>query len=310
MSAAEIIEMSSNDANSKAVNRLTDMGKRFDAVNIDPRTITVEQDFNPRDFSLQVNRDHVNMLKESIKARGVQQPLWVRLDGGKDRKTPVLIDGECRLRAVTELIGEGVDIATVPVVQKSKDTGVNVNDPASRLILALTANDGLPISQMEVGKTYMKLVSYGWDNKKIAEQTGKSERYVREAIAITAAPDAVKELVKSGDVSQSSAIKAVKEQGADAAAAFLQAAAEQNKKEGKTGPVKASKADPKMSKIKLITEVIEDYEALESKEFTKDDLVDFLNRISHILEVENKEVIKAEKKGNIKAAVKSKKKAA
>ena len=124
---------------SSEVTRLKDLGSRKDSIVIDPRLIVIEEGHNPRNFSLPENRAHLDELKASIAEHGVLAPLWVRWEAST--KQPVLVDGETRLRATLELIAEGVDIKSVPTIQ------VSAANEADRLVLALTANTGKPLSQ-------------------------------------------------------------------------------------------------------------------------------------------------------------------
>jgi ParB-like chromosome segregation protein Spo0J len=280
-----LLEETMTDAvEAKPIDRLRDLniGARQEAYPIDPRLIVVEQGFNPRYFSLPANREHLDILKDSIVAmNGVQQPLWVRWDNAN--KIPYLIDGECRLKAVLELIAEGHEIVSVPVIQKSKSVG----SVADRLFLALTANEGLHLSQLEVGATYMRLEGFGHTVEAIAKRAGKSERYVRDAIALADAPEPVKALVASGDVSQAEALRVVKQSAGDGdkAAATLEASVKQNKADGK-GQVKAPKADKKVSKLKEIGAVISEYENTEPKDLTKDLLIRWMADISDIMDAD------------------------
>jgi hypothetical protein len=283
----------------KNISHLTHMGKAFDAVRVNPTTIAIEKDFNPRDFSLPQNRAHLDNIKNNIKALGFldSHPLTVRLDGPPNAKYPVLIDGECRLKAVLELIAEGHDIKTVPVIQKS--TGVGT--VAERIVVALASNEGLALTQMEVGKSYLKLLGYGWTKEQIMERTGKSERYVREAVAIADAPEEVRQMVASGEVSQQAAIKATRELGEDAAA-VLREAVIQNKAEGKTGPVKAPKADKRESKLSVIRDIVEEYNSTEPKDLTREVMLRMLDDITAEFEADSKPAKAAAKKDNKKPA--------
>src|SRR5208337_4667343 len=114
---------------------------------------------------------HLAELKASIRVRGVLQPLLVRYDA--QQTCAVLVDGECRLRAVLELIEEGVQIDAIPVLQ------VQGGNETERLVLALTANTGKPLSKWEIGTAFKRLANFGWSSQKIAEQLGYSERFVK-----------------------------------------------------------------------------------------------------------------------------------
>lgn len=163
------------------VTRLTDMATgRIDAIKLDPKLILIEEDFNPRDYALPENRAHLDELKDSILEHGVEQPLWVRFD--TENKIPYLVDGECRLRAVLELIDEGHPIESVTIIQKS-------GTPEDRLRIALTANTGKALSQWEVGKAYLRLQNYGWAVDRIAKEMGQKKTYVTQAIEFATSAD-------------------------------------------------------------------------------------------------------------------------
>jgi ParB family chromosome partitioning protein len=156
---------------------------------MDPRIIQIEKAFNPRDYRLKENREHLDELKASIKMRGVLQPLLVRFD--PQQQCAILNDGECRLRAVLELIEEGVEIATIPILQ------VQGGNETERLVIALTANTGKPLSKWESGTAFKRLANFGWSSERIAAEIGYSERYVKEAIELTDAPEEVKHLLQA-----------------------------------------------------------------------------------------------------------------
>ena len=90
---------------------------------IDPRVLRVDAGLNVRDFEAPENRAHLEFLKASIRTEGVKQPLTVRHGGNPDGDgfVPLITDGECRWRAVMELIDEGVEIARVPCQPEGRD---------------------------------------------------------------------------------------------------------------------------------------------------------------------------------------------
>jgi hypothetical protein len=68
---------------------------------VDPALVEVEDGFNRP-----LNREHIESIKITIKAGGILDPIWVRVDNG----SIILVDGEHRLTAVLECIGEGLSI--------------------------------------------------------------------------------------------------------------------------------------------------------------------------------------------------------
>ena len=190
---------------------------------LDPRVIKIEPGFNPRDFRLQENLDHVAAYKRSIRARGVIEPLLVRLD--VPTKSIMLVDGECRLRAVMELIDEGENIKGVPVIQRfgSSET--------ERLLDAIHANTGKVLTKWEHGEAFRRFIRWGWTIEEVAQKTSFSERYVRESVELADAPDELKVLMSEQTITPGLALAAVRTYGSEAFQA-VQPQIEEAKKAG------------------------------------------------------------------------------
>ncbi len=196
-------------ASEKSVTRLRDLKTSArDQLMIDPRIILVDEGHNPRSYALPENRTHLDELKRSIRENGVLIPLLVRYDA--QRKAAVVVDGECRLRATLELIAEGVEIATVPTVQVP---GGNEQD---RLLTAITANTGKPLSKWELGTAFQRLYKFGWSEEQIATKTGYNLRFVTESMELADAPDEIKQLLSSQAVTPSLALAELRANGAAA----------------------------------------------------------------------------------------------
>ena len=195
--------------------RLRDLktGSR-DMFAIPPSMICVEEGHNPRNYALPENRAHLDELKRSIAQLGVLNPLWVRFDvpSAGEKKTAVLVDGECRLRAVLELIAEGTEIRSVPVIQ------VEGKSETERLLLAITANTGKPLSKWELGEAFRRLLRFGWSEADVSKKTGYTARFVCEAVELADAPDEVKELLSSQAVTPSLALATLRTNGTQATA--------------------------------------------------------------------------------------------
>jgi len=207
---------------------LKQVGVRRDYQMIDPRLIEVEDGFNPRNYNLPENRAHLDELKLSIAEIGLIQPLIVRLN--RETGRAVLLDGECRWRAIMELISEGHPVladADVPCFPAPAGS----NDEASRLLTAITANTGKPLSKWELGGAFQKLYNLGLSPEKITARTGYSERFIREAMELADAPDEIKQLLSSQAVTPSLALAELRSNGA-AAVESLQAAAQHAQSNG------------------------------------------------------------------------------
>jgi hypothetical protein len=183
---------------------------KLEGRNLPPRSIVIQQGWNPRSMSSDSVKQSIESLKTSIRARinaglpGLFKPiqvLYIRsaaswrgstVEGG----TPLLVDGERRLLAYLQLWDEGLE-ANIPVT----DTD---GDEAQLRAASIIANDGLPLTDLEIGRQCKILrdgccKSVEW----IAENIGKSQRFVTEAIALNDAPEEAKALVASGEVTPS-----------------------------------------------------------------------------------------------------------
>ena len=209
--------------------RLKDLGRVKDTVILDPRVIVIEEGHNPRNFALPENRAHIEELKASILEHGVLLPLLVRWEAAT--KQPILVDGETRLRSVLELISEGHEIVSVPTLQ------VSAANDADRLVLALTANTGKPLSQWESGVAYQKLRNFGWEDEQIAKRMGQSVAFVRRAIDLSDATEEMKELLSRKAVTPALAAQLKKQHGSNAARVAKERGASPE------APLKREKAD-------------------------------------------------------------------
>ena len=189
-----------------------------DMFSIPPSMICVEEGHNPRNYSLPENRAHLDELKRSIAQVGVLSPLWVRFDvpSTGEKKTAVLVDGECRLRAVLELIAEGTEIRSVPVIQ------VEGKSETERLLLAITANTGKPLSKWELGEAFRRLLRFGWSESDVSKKTGYTGRFVAEAVELADAPEEIKHLLSEQAVTPSLALATLRTNGSEATAILKQ----------------------------------------------------------------------------------------
>src|SRR3954468_2852355 len=156
---------------------------------------------NPDQPRTRFDPEQLTALAESIKARGVLQPIVVRpLAGGAYE----LIAGERRLRA-----SKLADVATIPAVLR--DT-----DEQERLELALIENmaraDLNPVEEARACATLVE--DLGLTKEELGRRVGRSRAAVSNLIRLLELPDEVLSMVESSELSggHGRALLLVKEQ--------------------------------------------------------------------------------------------------
>jgi ParB family chromosome partitioning protein len=243
------------------IKRLRDIANgRTDLFKIDPRTIVIEEDHNPRNYNLTENRAHLDALKSSIREMGVLNPITVRFDAGT--KSAILVDGECRLRACLELIAENVGIESIPAI------GAVINNEKDRLFTAIIANTGKPLSKWELGSAFSKLIKYGATEQSIASKTGYSQRFVTEAITLDTASDEIKELLSQQAVTPSLVVATIKAKGI-AATQEIKEKVQAARDSGQTNPLKRERTAPDSAFAKAVEKLMKSFSPDEIDEAIK-----------------------------------------
>jgi ParB/RepB/Spo0J family partition protein len=249
--------MTTKAAAAKEVTRLRDLKlSARDQFIFDPQSIHIEQGHNPRNYKLPENRAHLDELKISIKDQGVLVPILVRYDAGE--RVAVLVDGECRLRAVLELIAEGAEIPGIPAIQ------VPGTNEIERLVIALTANTGKPLSKWESGAAFTRLIRFGMEIPTIAKKLGYTERFVKESMELTDAPEEIKVLLSESAVTPSLALYHIRKSGTGAVMTLRSKVNEAKSKGKKTATLNRTS-----NLLKLVQKLLADVEksTLENTEF-------------------------------------------
>ena len=236
---------------------------RSDLWKLDPRHITVKDGWNQRDFDDPDNIAHVQELKASIKEVGVKEPLTVVMEGD----VPFLTNGECRLRAIMELIKDGVDIKSVPVQTEPRSASA-----ADRVASQLIRNSGKGFTPLEMAGVVAQLDGHGWTDKEIASKAGLVPERIAGLKFLNQATADIRKLIQGGKISATMAEKEIRKVGPEEAEKTLLAAVSEAEGQGKAkaGPrhVKATKktdsggtasadtTEPKKTKVNA------DYQAL------------------------------------------------
>ncbi len=159
---------------------------------IDPKTIKVRRGWNCRDFNDPENQEHIERLANSIREIGVKEPLTVVMEG----KSPVLVNGESRLRAIKLLAKDGHKVETVPVQLDDPEI-----DEASKFAEQISRNSGKPYTVLEQCAVFCRLRDLGWNDKQIGDHAGLTDERARQIISLEMANEAVRKLIHKGKVS-------------------------------------------------------------------------------------------------------------
>lgn len=172
----------------KIMNPEINKTKRSDVLFIDPKIIKIEEGFNTR-----IDYGDINELKTSIVENGVRVPLR----GYKDGDVYVVTDGHRRFKAVNMILEEGINIARIPFISEKKKS------LEERVFDILLFNDGKTLTPLELGETYKKLLSYGYNLTEIAKKIGKTIKHVSDMVKVACSTKELKKLINDGLVSAS-----------------------------------------------------------------------------------------------------------
>ena len=174
------------------------LATRGDSFNMNPADIEINWEENPRkDYGTE---DEQNELKESIRLNGIMLPIHVYSVGSKFK----LGHGFRRMKAVTELLAEGLDIR-VPVIK------IETNEEAI-LLAHFTLNTGKPLTDLEIGETLNRLCKLlGEDNfTNISKRSGiEYQKVVRLVNLVRNASTQVKTAIANDEMSVTTAIELV-----------------------------------------------------------------------------------------------------
>jgi ParB family chromosome partitioning protein len=204
--------------------------KSRDLYQVKPADIYVMPGLNPR-VQNKAYYDGVEVLAEDIKEHGYYQdkPLagYIAKIDGKD--TIVLNDGHRRLAATLKAIESGAAIETVPIVIKDKS-----NSMLDLTVGLLKSNEGQPFTVYEKAVIAKRLKGYGWDNTKIAAEMRCTSAFVGQLLTLAGAPQAIADLVQSGNMSATQAHDLMKEHGNEDAAEIATQAVAKAKAAGRS----------------------------------------------------------------------------
>ena len=136
-------------------------------------------------------KEALEELKNSIKERGIIQPLIVRKSDDQDDKFE-LIAGERRWQAA-----QSAGLHEVPVVIIEAD---NLKSLELAIIENVQRKDLNPVEEAE---SYNNLIqNFGYDHEKVSQFIGKSRSHISNSIRLLSLPEKILDLIRNNKISQ------------------------------------------------------------------------------------------------------------
>jgi ParB family transcriptional regulator, chromosome partitioning protein len=171
---------------------------------INPRAIRIKPGFNLRDVNAEDYEADIEALTAHIINGGKYPALEVVLSadgGGVD-----IVDGHRRFAAIERAIERGAPIVWVRIEPFE-------GDEVQRTARIMSSNEGRKLLPLEIAEGYRRLKAFGLAPEQIAAMMGKTRQHVDQMLILANAPHDVKTMVKTGDVSASTAVQQVRQHG-------------------------------------------------------------------------------------------------
>jgi ParB/RepB/Spo0J family partition protein len=237
--------------------------KRSDVLFIDPKLIRIEKGFNTR-----FDYGDLDELTLSIIENGVRVPLR----GYKEGNFYIINDGHRRFLAVNRALKQGIDIARVPFLSEKKKS------LEERIFDIILFNDGKSLTPLELGETYRKLITYGYNYSEIAKKIGRTSKHISDMVSVAESSKELKELIKDGGISASLVAEVKSKVKNDIEAEEIIRTVSSIKKESSNGDKKKEKVTKKdvedLLPEKDLTKVYQD----ESQKYTEEEVKELLKR--------------------------------
>lgn len=205
--------------------------KKTTSFRVDPNLIEFEPGFNLREDN-EETAAHVDRLYKAMKEGAYVPPVDVQIVGEKI----IARDGHCRTKAGKRLREEMPEY-TLECRQ------LRGNDADAILHMLGTGSGSKPLTPLEQGKGYLRLINMGMKTADIAAKLGITRVTVDNGLTLAEAPMEVQQMVAAGEVSSTTARAAIK-QGQEGVAALTDAVKEKRKQD-KPATTKAGKESTK-----------------------------------------------------------------
>lgn len=164
--------------------------------------IYVEPGFNVRE----IDQQHVEEFRDAFIAGEFVPPLAVQVT---DQGVKV-IDGHHRYYGALAATESGAEVIRL----ECKDF---VGSEADRIAFMVTSSQGKALSPLERAAAYQRLTNQGWEPSEIAKKVKRSVADVDHHLQLNACDESLISMVRSGEVSASTAVALSREHGPQAA---------------------------------------------------------------------------------------------
>lgn len=178
---------------------------------VNPNLITFEDGFNLREDNDETKL-HVERLYKAMKQGAFIPPVDVQINA---EGVIVARDGHCRTRAAIKLVKEMPEY-TLEVRQ------LRGNEADAVLHMLGTGGGSKPLTPLEQGRGYLRLINMGMKVPAIASKLGVSRVTVDNGLTLVEASPEVQQMISGGEVSSTTARNAIKD-GPEAIAALVSA---------------------------------------------------------------------------------------
>lgn len=162
----------------------------------------VEPGFNVRE----IDQDHVAEFRDAFIDGEYVPPLAVQVT----ERGIKIIDGHHRYYGALAATEAGHPILRI----ECKDF---VGTDADRIAFMVTSSQGKPLTPIERGNAYQRLVNQGWEHAEIAKKVKRSVSDVVMHIELVSCDDPLLEMVRAGEVAATTAVALSREHGTMAA---------------------------------------------------------------------------------------------
>ena len=159
-----------------------------------------------------VDYGDIEALATSIEVNGLLKPLKVKHYVVDGEDVFEVVDGFRRTRAIKLLVSRGHSFPLLDGMPYVKvETTLKMYNDDDALFEQIISNDGKPLTPLEEGSVYKKLILNGFSETEISERTGRNITTVRNNIAIASLPKVVQNMIAENTVSGLTAIKVAQE---------------------------------------------------------------------------------------------------